>query len=86
MYVPGSQMRRSIRPGGYDYSVAGFYFVTICVQGRASLLGEILDGELSLNQAGRMAEDWWRKISDKFQPSNWTIMSSCRIIFTASSG
>ena len=34
--------RRSIRLKGYDYSRAGAYFVTICVQNRECLLGKIV--------------------------------------------
>ena len=33
--------RRSIRLKGYDYGQAGLYFVTICVQNRECLFGEI---------------------------------------------
>ncbi len=51
--------RRSIRPQGYDYSQAGAYFVTICTQDRACLFGEIVDGEMRLNDSGRMVERWW---------------------------
>lgn len=58
--------RQSIRLQDYDYASVGCYFVTICVQGREPLLGEITDGEMVLNDAGRMVEHWWRKISEKF--------------------
>ncbi len=37
--------RRSIRLKGYDYTQPGAYFVTIVIQGRECLLGEIVDGE-----------------------------------------
>ena len=33
--------RRSIRLKGYDYSCAGLYFITICVQDRRCLFGGI---------------------------------------------
>jgi len=33
--------RKSIRLKGYDYSEAGWYFITICVQYRECLFGEI---------------------------------------------
>lgn len=41
-YNPQIHHRRSIRLKGYDYSQAGFYFVTICTQDRQHLFGEIL--------------------------------------------
>lgn len=40
--------RRSIRLKGYDYSRAGAYFVTVCVQGRECLLGKVEAGEGSV--------------------------------------
>jgi putative transposase len=40
-YDPEKHQRRSIRLRGYDYSSPGKYFVTICVQQRKCLYGEI---------------------------------------------
>ncbi|EMR03069.1 Transposase [Cesiribacter andamanensis AMV16] len=40
-YNPQIHHRRSIRLKGYDYSKAGLYFITICVQDRLCLFGEI---------------------------------------------
>ena len=36
--------RHSIRLKGYDYSCKGLYFVTVCVQDRKQLLGNIMEG------------------------------------------
>ena len=58
--------RKSPRLSGYDYSQEGAYFVTVCVQGRQDLLGEILHGEMRLNQAGCMVERWWHKLASNF--------------------
>jgi REP element-mobilizing transposase RayT len=58
--------RRSIRLQGYDYSRNGAYFVTVCVQHRECLLGEIVDDEMRLNDAGRMVERWWVELGNKF--------------------
>jgi putative transposase len=58
--------RKSPRLSGYDYSQAGAYFVTVCVQARQALLGEIIHGEMRLNQAGCMVERWWHKLESKF--------------------
>ena len=51
------QLRRSLRLKGYDYAQPGAYFVTIVTQGREPLFGEIVAGEMLLNDAGRMVED-----------------------------
>jgi len=47
--------RRSIRLKGYDYSLAGAYFITICCHDRLYLFGEIVDGEMVLNEMGKIA-------------------------------
>ncbi len=61
-YDPTRHHRRSIRLQGYDYSQAGAYFVTICTQNRAFLFGEIADGRMVLNDAGRMVKTVWDEI------------------------
>ena len=58
--------RKSPRLSGYDYSQEGAYFVTVCVQGRQALLGEILHGEMHLNQPGFAVERWWKELESKF--------------------
>jgi hypothetical protein len=45
--------RRSIRLKGYDYALAGAYFVTISTQDQV-LFGDIMAGVIRLNEAGRM--------------------------------
>ena len=62
-YDPERHHRRSIRLKGYDYTLAGAYFVTFCVQNRESLFGEIIDGQMMLNEAGRMVEAVWQELS-----------------------
>ena len=41
---------------GYDYSMPGHYFVTICTQNRISHFGEIVEGKMVLNEIGKIAE------------------------------
>ncbi len=65
-YDPFKHHRRSIRLKGYDYSQAGAYFVTICTQNRECLFGEIVQGEMCLNDAGKMIIRWWDELSNKF--------------------
>lgn len=45
-YDPQKHHRHSIRLKGYDYSQAGLYFITICVQHRLCLLGDITVGAI----------------------------------------
>jgi REP element-mobilizing transposase RayT len=58
--------RRSIRLRGYDYSQVGAYFITICTHERICLFGEVVDGEMRLNNAGRMVEQCWNEMPTHF--------------------
>lgn len=51
-YDPEKHHRRSIRLKNFDYSSEGAYFVTVCIQDRNCLFGEIIDACLRLNGAG----------------------------------
>ena len=51
--------RRSIRLTGYDYASAGWYFVTIISHKRKPLFGEVREGEMVLNEVGKIVEDCW---------------------------
>lgn len=65
-YNPNIHHRRSIRLKGYDYASAGLYFITICTQNREMMFGEINNGEMMLNDAGRMVERWYAKTEENF--------------------
>ena len=66
-FDPDKHHRRSIRFKGYDYSRAGAYFVTICTHGRECLFGEVMDGEMRLNDAGQAAQADWVRLPERFQ-------------------
>ncbi len=55
-----------MRLEGYDYRGAGAYFVTIVAEGRRCLFGRIADGDMLLNEAGRMVQDEWQALSRRF--------------------
>ena len=63
---PPIHHRRSIRLKGYDYSQNGAYFVTICVQNRECLFGEIENGEMVLNDAGKIIKTKWEQLLKYF--------------------
>lgn len=48
----------------YDYSRAGLYFITICTVDRQPLFGEIVNGQMLLNDAGIIARNEWQKTSE----------------------
>ncbi len=58
--------RKSIRLKGYDYSQPGFYFITIVTKYREYLFGEIKNGEMILNDAGKIAKKYWLEIPVHF--------------------
>ena len=63
-YNPEIHHRRSIRLKGYDYTRPGAYFITFCSYQRMHLFGEIKDGEMVLNDAGKIARDEWFKTAE----------------------
>ena len=58
--------RRSVRLKGYDYSQAGLYFITICVQDRKCLFGKVENDEMGLNDTGKIASECWLEIPEHF--------------------
>lgn len=67
IYNPDIHNRKTIRLKGFDYSVQGMYFITICVQNRECVYGNIEKGKPCLNQAGEMVEQHWLKIEQQFE-------------------
>jgi REP element-mobilizing transposase RayT len=66
MYDAAIHHRRTIRAKGYDYSQDGAYFVTICAQNKQCLFGNIVAGEMELNEAGGMIRDQWVDLKNQF--------------------
>jgi REP element-mobilizing transposase RayT len=58
--------RRSIRLPEHDYSSPGIYFITICLQDRACLLGGVAAGTIRLSESGIIAENCWQAIPGRF--------------------
>lgn len=76
-YDPHKHNRRSIRLKGYDYSQAGAYFVTICVDGGLCLLGQISGGDMILNWCGYIAAGTWLWLAEQYahvELDVWQIM------------
>ncbi len=73
----GKYHRRSIRLKDYDYTQAGAYFVTICTQDRKCMFGEILDGEIHLDDVGQIIQSIWITLPERFpdvELDQYTIM------------
>lgn len=60
-YDPHKHHRQSIRLKGYDYTLAGAYFVTICTYKREPMFGKIVDGKMQLSLLGQLVYAEWQK-------------------------
>ena len=58
--------RQYIRLKEYDYAQAGLYFITICTHNRKCLFGNVADGKMVLNDAGKMIETQWQELTKRF--------------------
>ena len=58
--------RRSVRLPGHDYSQPGAYFVTICIDDRRCLCGEITSGEVVLSNVGKIVNAKWCVLPQAF--------------------
>ena len=65
-YYPDQHHRRSIRIPGYDYSTAGAYFITLCVEGRRCLLGEVTGDQVPLTRSGEIVAECWASLPERF--------------------
>lgn len=58
--------RHSFRMPGYDYSLAGAYFVTIGAYHKICLFGDVVNGEVILNTYGNIATEQWLWLEKRF--------------------
>lgn len=58
--------RQSIRLPAYDYSQPGAYFITICTFQKRPIFGEIREGGINLNFAGKVAEAQIQRFHQRF--------------------
>jgi len=61
------QRKNSLRLSNYDYSLPGAYFITICTQNRLHLFGHISNGEMVLNDYGKVVKDVWKNLPNHYQ-------------------
>jgi len=76
-YDPDRHHRRSIRLKGYDYSQPGAYFVTICVDRRECLFGDVVDGQMRLNQYGVIVAETYQWVCQRYpylRSDEWVVM------------
>lgn len=59
--------RRPNRLKEWDYSSRGYYFVTMCSHDRSRMFGEIVEGEMVLNDLGVLVKNCWGQIPSHFE-------------------
>jgi putative transposase len=67
----------SARLPGWNYSWPGFYFVTVCTRDHTCLFGEISDGNMLLNDNGKIVHAEWRhsfEIRRELIPDEFIVM------------
>lgn len=65
-YNPDVHHRRLIRLKNYDYSQAGAYFITLCIQHRECVLGEIIDRNMHVSPVGENVFLQWTNLPQRF--------------------
>ncbi|SHJ32118.1 REP element-mobilizing transposase RayT [Desulfatibacillum alkenivorans DSM 16219] len=61
-----SYRHKSIRLKNYDYSRPGAYYITICTQDKACLLGQVVNRKTVPSDAGKMVRQIWEEIPSRY--------------------
>ncbi|WP_439290922.1 transposase [Lonepinella koalarum] len=64
-YNPNIHHRKTIRLQHYNYAAAGSYFITICCFENQPIFGKIINGEMILNENGKIAQQEWLNTVNK---------------------
>ena len=69
--------RKSIRLPWWDYTTAGWYFVTVCTKQRECVLGVVVDEEVRLSAIGDIVAEEWKRtehIRSNVLLDEWIVM------------
>jgi putative transposase len=78
-FDPKKHHRESVRMKGYDYSLAGAYFITLVTYQREMLFGGIINEEIKLNHRGEIVQEEWFRSADirreiRLYPEEFVVM------------
>jgi REP element-mobilizing transposase RayT len=59
-------IRKPLRINQFNYSFAGYYFVTLCVNKRIKCLGQIINSKMILNKYGEIVNKCWTELPDHY--------------------
>lgn len=65
--------RKNTRLLGYDYSLSGYYYVTICSYQRECIFGKIINNHMLPGPIGKLIDNEWAKIPQKYTNINLDI-------------
>ena len=65
-YDSEAHHRSSARLKTFDYTSNATYFITVCANVRTNVFGEIVDGKMRLNDAGKMILEEWNQLPKRF--------------------
>ena len=65
--IKAIRQRKPNRLKNFDYSLSGYYYVTICTKNRQHYFGEILDNEMILNDYGKIVHKCCLEIPKHYQ-------------------
>ena len=65
-YDADKHHRSSARLKTFDYASNAAYFITVCANVRTNVFGEIVAGEMRLNDAGKMVLEEWNQLPKRF--------------------
>jgi len=59
--------RKNPRLKEYDYTLGGYYFITICTKDKLHYFGEVSDKKMQLNDIGKLAQKSIRKMEEIYK-------------------
>jgi putative transposase len=68
---------QSARLASWDYTSAGYYFVTLCTRDRICFFGDLIDGTMVLSPIGALVAEEWQKtpqIRIYVELDEWVVM------------
>jgi REP element-mobilizing transposase RayT len=62
-----TRQRRTLRLQSWDYSWPWWYYVTIVVDDRRTILGKVVDEDMLLSRFGEIVRETWLAIPERYK-------------------
>ena len=70
VYNPKEHHRRTIRIQGFDYSSGYAYYITLCTQDKACILGRVDQGTICLSECGKIVDNIIADLPQRYPGTN----------------